>query len=100
MDSDRVILTCTMVTLTSTTAAHFLPKSMGGKGEAPPVRMIFGSAITFTGLAMVGEFAPEVATGLSISLALTAMTYYGLPLLSNWLEDTNKYRVGFTPNKK
>lgn len=110
MDADTVILTSAIVTLASTTAAFVLPTSAGGmcsdgklvatavgvvnpvagaalatagKTCIPSARLIFGTAITFTGLSFLGSVAPQVAAPLAFAIAMTAVTYYGIPLADN-----------------
>jgi hypothetical protein len=104
MNADNVILVSAIATLGSTTAASILPhevkrsayvppkgkKLPRGKdsdticveGEFPSFRMLFGTALVFTGLSMVGQFGPKFAAMFSLLIAFTAMTYYGFPLLS------------------
>lgn len=84
MDTDRIILTSAMVTVGSTVGTSILPEHYGGQGELPSFRLLIGSALTFTGLSMLGEFAPEPAAGLAAAIAITALTYYGIPLLEKY----------------
>jgi hypothetical protein len=83
-NADSAILTSAILTVGSTSAASMLPKEYGGKGEFPAPRLLFGTAITFAGLSMLGDFAPSIATPLAAAIAMTAMTYYGIPIMDNW----------------
>jgi len=82
-NTEAVILTSAIVTTGSTFGASVLPESVGGQGGLPHPRLIFGTAFTFIGLSILGQFAPEVAGPLALAIAVTAMTYYGMPLLDN-----------------
>jgi hypothetical protein len=78
---DKVVLTSALVTLASTTAASAMPQSAGGQGEFPHPRLLIGTGITYFGLSILADLAPAVSTPLSVILALTAVTYYGFPIL-------------------
>lgn len=82
-NSDTVVLGSALLTLGSTTAASILPKEVGGQGALPGPRLLFGTALTFVGLSFLGSFAPAVGKGLAVAIALTAVTYYGVPLADN-----------------
>lgn len=84
VNADRIVATSAVLTLLSTTAASLLPVDQGGKGELPPLRLLFGTALTFTGLSVMADFAPSVAKGLSLCILMTALTAYGIPLLDQW----------------
>lgn len=77
-------MTSAFITLGATTAASVLPEGQGGLGEWPSAKLLIGTAFTFTGLSMFSDFAPAPAAGLAGSIALTAMMFYGIPLLDNW----------------
>lgn len=83
-NTDAVILTTAIVTVGSTFAASIMPEDVGGKGGLPAPRLVFGQALTFTGLSFLGAFAPQIATGLGVAIALTAATWYGLPIADNF----------------
>lgn len=87
--ADRIVMTSAIVTLLSTTAESVLPESMGGQGELPHARLLLGTALAFTGLSFASDFAPGIAAPISIAIALTALTYYGFPLVENWLTGTH-----------
>lgn len=89
MDSDKVVLTSAMVTLGSTVGASMLPSKYGGKGELPTPRLLFGTAIAFTGLSILADFRPELGGPLAFAVAVTAATYYGFPLLERYFSPTN-----------
>jgi len=82
--ADRIVLTSAIITIGSTTAVSLLPKDVGGKGELPSPKLLFGSALTFMGLSFAADFAPQIAGPLAASIAITALTYYGIPILDNW----------------
>ena len=84
MDTDKTILMCSTLTLGSTLANSMLPKEKGGKGELPSARLLIGSSLAFMGLSILGSGAPKIATGLSITMASTALIFYGIPLADAW----------------
>lgn len=90
MDPEKAVLTSAMVTLGSTVAASMLPETLGGKGEIPKPRLLFGTAIAFTGLSIFAEIQPSIAVPLSAAIAITALTYYGIPLLDNYFNPNSK----------
>jgi hypothetical protein len=78
---DKIVLTSAILTITSTTAASAMPTSAGGKGEFPPPRLLIGTGLTYLGLSILADFAPSLSTPLSVIIAVTALTYYGIPIL-------------------
>jgi hypothetical protein len=84
MNSDKAILSSALVTLTSTTAASFMPTKYGGKGSIPEPRLLVATGLTFFGLSMLNDAVPAVAGPLALGIAFTAFTYYGLPMLDNY----------------
>lgn len=78
--ADKAVMSAAFVTLTSTTAAAILPEEYGGRGELPTAKLLIGTSIAFMGLAILGDIAPQVATPLAASVAVTALTFYGIPL--------------------
>jgi hypothetical protein len=84
IDPDKAILTSAIVTLTSTTAGTMLPARLGGKGELPKPKMLIGAAFTFMGLSIIGDIAPKVGVGLAASVAVTALTFYGVPIADTY----------------
>lgn len=83
--ADKVVLTSALVTVGSTVAFSATPKKLGGKGELPQPRLLIGTGITFFGLAILADFQPSIASPLSLAIAMTALTYYGLPIADNYL---------------
>lgn len=81
MNTDKVVLNSMLVTVSSTVAASLAPTSLGGKGEFPAPRLLIGTGITYMALGILADAAPAIAGPLSIAIALTALTYYGLPIL-------------------
>lgn len=81
VDTDKVILNSALVTIASTVGFSFAPESIGGNGEFPHPKLLIGTGLAFMGLSIIGDFAPGVAGPLSVAVALTAFTYYGLPVL-------------------
>lgn len=96
MNPDKAILTSMMVTLGSTTAASMVPDTYGGKGELPAPRLLIGTALAFFGLSILADLAPKLAIPLAASIAVTAVTYYGFPVASNWIGENNLTPVGTT----
>lgn len=87
MKADKVILSSMMVTLASTMGASVLPTKYGGKGALPSPRLLIGTGLTYFGLSIMGDLAPAVAGPLAAAIGVTAVTYYGFPLLDNWFND-------------
>lgn len=81
MEADQVVLAASLVTLTSTVGFSLAPEKWGGKGELPPIRLLVGGGLTFMGLSILGQMAPQVAKPLAAAMAVTALTYYGIPVL-------------------
>jgi hypothetical protein len=79
--ADKVVLTSAIVTVASTTAASVMPKSKGGHGQFPAPRLLVGTGLTYLGLSILADFAPAIASPLAMAIALTALTYYGIPVL-------------------
>lgn len=84
MDSDRVVLTSMMVTVGSTVAASAAPAKFGGKGELPSPRLLIGTGLTYFGLSILADVAPGIASPLAAAIAITALTYYGIPVLNSY----------------
>jgi hypothetical protein len=85
--TDKVILNSMLVTVASTISASLAPERMGGKGEFPPPRLLIGTGLAYMGLGILGDIAPGVAKPLAITMAVTALTYYGLPVLDKAFTD-------------
>jgi hypothetical protein len=81
--TDKVILNSMLVTVGSTVSFSLAPTSMGGSGQFPPPRLLIGTGLAYMGLGILGDIAPGVARPLAIVMAVTALTYYGLPLMDN-----------------
>lgn len=81
MDTDKIILNSMLVTVASTVSASLAPASLGGHGQFPKPRLLIGTGVAYIGLGILGDVAPGIAGPLAIALALTALTYYGLPIL-------------------
>lgn len=87
MNTDKVILSSMMVTVSSTMAASVLPEKYGGRGSLPAPRLLIGTGLAFFGLSILGDIAPAVAGPLAAAVAVTSLTYYGVPVLDNWIND-------------
>lgn len=87
MNADRVILSSLMVTLASTGAASVLPTRYGGQGSLPQPKLLVGTGLAFFGLSIMSDFAPGIAGPLAAAVGITAVTYYGFPILDNWIND-------------
>lgn len=87
MNTDKIILSSMMVTISSTMAASVLPDKYGGRGSLPAPRLLIGTGLTFFGLSILGDIAPAIAGPLAAAVAVTALTYYGVPVLDNWIND-------------
>lgn len=82
-----------MVTFGSTVAFTAAPESLGGKGELPAPRLLIGTGLSYFGLSILGDIAPRVATGLAIAMAMTALTYYGVPIANNYFNPQNNTKA-------
>lgn len=90
MAPDKAIFTSSLVTLSCTMAGTMLPDDLGGKGELPTAKLLFGSAITFMGLSIIGDIAPPVGVGLAATIAITALTHYGVPIADAYSNSDTK----------
>lgn len=97
--ADKVVLSCAVVTITSTVTASMLPAKSGGKGQLPPPRLLIGTALTFIGLSMAADFAPRIAAPLAITVATTAAMFYGVPVVDNYFNGAHN-KVGFPTTRK
>jgi hypothetical protein len=86
-ETDTVILNSMLVTVASTVSASLAPTSIGGMGEFPSPRLLIGTGITYIGLGILGDIAPGIARPLSVALAITALGYYGVPILDKVFSD-------------
>lgn len=93
---DKAVFTAALVTLTSTVGGTVAPEEYGGHGELPSARMLIGTSITFMGLSIITDIAPKVGVGLSVSIAVTALIYYGIPVADGYFnpQHTPKSRKG------
>lgn len=96
-DPDKVVLTAGILTLGSTVSASILPAQYGGHGQLPSAKLLVGTGLTFMGLSMLADFAPAVSGPLAFSVAITALTYYGIPIMDNFFTGTNTNPVGKAP---
>jgi hypothetical protein len=87
LPADKVILNSMLVTVASTVSASLAPSSLGGKGEFPHPRLLIGTGIAYIGLGILGDIAPGIASPLAVAMAVTALTYYGLPILDKMFTD-------------
>lgn len=97
--ADKVVLNCAVLTLGSTVAANVLPKGQGGQGKLPGARLLVGTSLTFIGLSMMADFAPNLASPLAILVATTAVVYYGIPVADNYFGHGHN-PVGFKKGTK
>lgn len=89
MPADKVVLTSGLVTIGSTVIFNITPESLGGKGSLPTPRLLIGTGVTYFGLSILADIAPGIASPLAAAIAVTALTYYGFPILSNYMSDDN-----------
>jgi len=97
--ADKVVAFSAIVTLASTSAAAILPTEMGGRGELPTPRLLIGTALTFTGLSILADVAPAIAKPLSAIIAISALTFYGIPIADKYFGgglDVSKTGPGVT----
>lgn len=85
MNTDRVILNSMLVTVASTVAASAAPADKGGQGSLPSPRLLIGTGLTYFGLGILADAAPGVAGPLAVAIAVTAVTYYGVPVLDAYM---------------
>jgi hypothetical protein len=81
VNAESAILASAMVTGGSTVASAVLPKNLGGKDIGVTPRLLIGTGLTFTVLSIIGDFAPGIAVPLSVTIAVTALMWYGIPVL-------------------
>lgn len=84
---DTAIATSAVVTLSAAAASSFLPEDKGGEGGVPSFRQLFAIAVTFTGLSIMQDFAPQVANGLALSIMMTVLTYKVLPIITLYFKE-------------
>jgi len=89
MPADKVVLTSGLVTLGSTVVFSITPGKLGGKGSLPSPRLLIGTGVTFFGLSILADLAPGIAKPLAAAIAVTALTYYGFPILGNYMNGKN-----------
>jgi hypothetical protein len=87
--ADKTVLTAGLVTVASTVAMSATPAALGGRGELPPPRLLIGTGVTFFGLAILADYQPSIAAPLAMAIAFTALSYYGFPILSNYIDPKN-----------
>lgn len=90
VDANKVVLTSMIVTVGSTVVFSAAPSSLGGKGELPHPRLLIGTGLTYFGLSILADVSPRVATPLAAAIAMTALTYYGIPVLNNYFGSPKK----------
>lgn len=81
VDTDKVILNSALVTIASTVSTSLAPERLGGKGEFPAPRLLIGTGLAYMGLGILGDIAPGIARPLAVVMAMTALTYYAVPIL-------------------
>lgn len=84
MTPENAVLTSAMVTLGSTVGASIMPESMGGQGQLPSPKLLISTGLTFIGLSIITEMAPSIGVPLSACVALTALIWYGIPILDKY----------------
>jgi len=89
MPPEKAVLTAGLVTIGSTVIFNVTPEKLGGKGSLPTPRLLIGTGVTFFGLSILADIAPGIASPLAAAIAVTAVTYYGFPILSNYMTDSN-----------
>jgi hypothetical protein len=87
MNTDHAILMAGLVTAGSTVGSAVLPIDKGGKDIGITPRLLIGTGLTFTALSVLGEFAPGVAVPLSVTVAITALMWYGIPVLEATMKE-------------
>lgn len=89
MDTEKLVLTSAFITLGSTVAFSATPTKLGGKGELPSPRMLIGTGVTYFALSIMADTVPGIAGPLAVTIAVTALTLYGLPILDNYMNPKN-----------
>lgn len=79
--TERAILNSALVTVGCTFGSSLVPSKYCGRGELPSVRLMVGTGVTYAGLSIMDDFAPSVARALALTIAVTALFYYGAPIL-------------------
>jgi hypothetical protein len=87
VNTDHTILMAGLVTAGSTVGSAVLPIDKGGRDIGITPRLLIGTGLTFTALSVLGEFAPGVAVPLSVTIAITALMWYGIPVLEATMKE-------------
>lgn len=85
--AESAVVVAAMVTLASTSFASLSTgefKSGGFANSLPSGRTVAGTFLAFAVLGMITEVAPEIGVGLSVAVAGTAFTLYGLPTILHY----------------
>lgn len=88
--ANSLILTSAFVTAGSTMARSMLPESQGGRAELPAPRIVIGTAVAFTALAMMAPFAPNFAGMWALLMMVVSLLDNGAPLLNSFLGITKQ----------
>lgn len=83
--ADQLILTSAIVTAGSTVAGQVLPSDLGGKGHLPSPRILIGTAVAFTALAMLAAWAPTLAGMWALLILTVSLLHNAAPILNKVL---------------
>lgn len=87
--AQKLIVVFGVTTGASVYFGNVLPKSVGGKGEKPPIRSAVGTLATFTVLSLLSEFTPGLAATVSGVVAGTAFMEYLSEPATKYLDQIN-----------
>lgn len=88
-EANKLILISGTTSLACVFFGKIIPPD-GSEASFPSPRIFAGAGITYFGLSLIAEAAPEVAGGLAMAIMLTAILEYGIPLVG----------VGFDPDRQ
>lgn len=80
----KTIQNSMLITVGSSFGASMVPAKYGGRGQLPTPRMVIGAGATYITLGVLDDFAPGVARPLAAVIAVTALTFYGAPILAGY----------------
>lgn len=93
MNADKAILTAGIVTAGSVIGSTVIHPTddhgqpLRGHSASLTPRLLIGTGLAFTGLSILGQFAPGIAVPLSITVAVTALMWYGIPVLETAMKE-------------
>ncbi len=66
-----------------------MPTDKGGHGQLPSTQLLIGTGLAYFGLSILADVAPSVAKPLAACIAVTAVTYRGIPVADKYFGSDN-----------